>query len=194
MNTKRERREAIEEAIADIKGLLDESVSVESLNQAKIRLMALCEKKALFSSTDFPIPEREIDRTYLVHEEAGGSYALYVNSSLPGQSSAPHDHGGAWAIVAAVVGEETHRLYACEGENGERVKQVSELTVRPGTAVSMLPDGIHAIDARGDAPLLHLHLYGQSFERQSMRRQFDLDAGTVRLFVLEDVGFVEDAR
>lgn len=194
MKTKQLRTEAIEHTINQIRAVLDDGVSVERLNQAKALLMALCERTELFARADFPIPAGQIDRTCLVHEDANGDYALYVNSSLPGQSSPPHDHGGAWAIIAAVEGEETHRLYRCDPELPERVEQVAELTVTPGVAVSMLPDGIHAIEARGTTPLLHLHLYGRSFANQSERRQFDLEAGTVRRFVLTDVGFVADAR
>ena len=38
-----------------------------------------------------------------MHTEPDGSYALYVNASLPGQRSEPYDHGVAWAIVAAIA-------------------------------------------------------------------------------------------
>lgn len=194
MNTKQRRTHAIAKTIADIKLVLDQGPSVERLDRAKERLMRLCEARHLFPRADFPVPEGEISRTYLVHQDADGSYALYVNSSLPGQSSQPHDHGGAWAIVAAVEGEETHRLYATDAQAPERVQQIGALTVKPGTAVSLRPDGIHAIEAHGTTPLLHLHLYATAFERQAARRQFDLEAGTVHRFVLDDIGSIEDAR
>ena len=100
----------------------------------------------------------------------------------------------AWAIVAAIEGEETHKLYQETAKGAQTIEQVAELTVQPGTAVSMLPGGIHAIEANGTTPLLHLHLYGCMFEQQSERRQFDLESGTVRTFRLEDVGFVTDVR
>ena len=120
-----------------------------------------------------------------------------MNSGKPGQSSPPHNHGGTWAIVAAVEGEETHRLYVDESQETESdiasIRQVTELIVKPGEAVSMMPDGIHSIHA-GDNPLLHLHLYGKRFSSQSQRNEYDLDSGTVRRFVLEDLGYIEDAR
>ena len=194
MSTQSERLNAIRDTIASIKARLDEEVSVPRLEEAKVLLMQLCERRELFPRADFPIPEGRVDTTYLIHAEPDERYALYVNSSQPGQSSPPHDHGVAWAIVAAIEGEETHTLYQTDVDNPERAIEVAQLTVRPGVAVSMLPQGIHAIEARGTTPLLHLHLYGCVFERQARRRQFDLESGTKREFVLEDVGFVVDAR
>lgn len=74
------------------------------------------------------------------------------------------------------------------------LKLKGELDVRPGMAVSMLPDGIHSIHALSDQPLLHLHLYGWGFPQQGEREEFDLETGKVYRFHLEDMGFIEDAR
>ena len=195
MNVKARREAAILDCIANIKEVFQEGVTVPALEEAKKHLMALCEERALFPRSDFPVPDEvEIERTSLIYQDNDGSYALYVNSSRPGQTSRPHDHGGSWAIVAAIEGEETHRLYRHDGADIGGLHQVTELVVRPGTAVSLLPDGIHAIDAESSEPLLHLHLYGQGFAQQGERREFERETGKVHRFRLEDLGFIEDAR
>ena len=196
MNVKSMRIEAVGNAILEIEEIMRDGVNVSALEAAKKVLMKLCGRSELFPRDEFPIPDADqTERTFLIHENPNGEYALYVNSGAPGQSSPPHDHGGSWAIVAAVDGEETHRLYVDETNANEsaKIRKVADITVKPGTAVSMLPDGIHSIHA-GHTPLLHLHLYGKGFPLQSERKEYDLEAGTVRRFVLEDIGFIEDAR
>lgn len=195
MTMKIERDAAIRDCITKIKEVFGAGVTVSALEEAKKHLMALCEQRSLFPRSDFPVPDEvEVERTSLIYQDDDGSYALYVNSSRPGQSSWPHDHGGSWALVAAVEGEETHRLYVHDGSDVGGLRQAAELTVQPGTAVSLMPDGIHAIEAESSEPLLHLHLYGQGFPQQGERREFDPETGKVHRFHLEDLGFIEDAR
>ncbi len=198
MSTKTARRQAVQGAIGQIKDIMAAGVTVETLEAAKAVLMALCDKAALFPRDDFPLPgDGETERTFLIHEDADGGFALYVNSGLPGQTARPHDHGGSWAIVAAIDGKERHRLYLEDkegaGSGAENLRQMAEIVVRPGTAVSLLPEGIHSIHAE-NTPLLHLHLYGKGFPHQEERREFDLESGTVHRFKLEDMAFIEDAR
>ena len=199
MTTKTLRNKAIKNTITQIEKILADRIDVSNLEAAKQQLMNLCAKSELFPREDFPVPDKGLtERTFLVYENNDGSYALYVNSGASGQSSPPHNHGGSWAIVAAISGEETHRLYVEDtnidsAKETSNIRQVAELTVNPGTAVSMMPEGIHSIHA-GDKPLLHLHLYGKSFQTQSERKEFNLESGEFRRFVLEDIGFIEDAR
>ncbi|MEM7254141.1 MAG: cysteine dioxygenase family protein [Pseudomonadota bacterium] len=193
MTIKHQRTEHVAQSIEAIKAILRPGVTLERLHSAKAVLMALCARKTLFPRAEFPVPTpEEIDRTFLIYQEPNGGYALYVNSALTGQRSAPHDHGGSWAIVAAIEGEEIHHLYEARPE--DRLRELDPVVVKPGTAVALMPQGIHAIQAVAEEPLLHLHLYGAAFEHQTERRVFDLESGTVRRFVLDDVGFVEDAR
>ena len=199
MNTKAERQVAITETIQHIKRVLSKELSVNSMRQAEAIMLGLASKNALFPRSDFPVPtKQQIDRTFLIHEEENGEYALYVNSSLPGQQSPPHDHGNSWAIVVAVEGEEVHRVYDIEISNADadmaNIKQASETVVKPGHAISLMPKDVHSIHAVSDKPLLHLHLYGKSFAYQNQRNEFDLETGKVKRFVLEDIGFIEDAR
>ncbi len=193
------RRKEIEYSISKIKNVMRDGINIENLNQAKTILLHLASKSDLFQWADFPLPSNgETYRTFLVYQEDAGGNSLYVNSSLPGQQSSPHDHGGAWVIVASVEGEELHRVYKPNFNDGEsdmpRISLSGEILVKPGTAISLLPDGIHSIHAESNEPLLHLHLYSKGFEFQGEKNQYNLDTGGVKRFKLEDVGIIEDAR
>ncbi len=199
MDLKERRNHAVAETIGNIREALADGPTVASLEKAKPMLMSLCARTELFPRTDFPLPEGdETERTFLIHEDENGEFALYVNSGLPGQTYRPHDHGGSWAIVAAVSGMEKHRLYRKRhggtDSAGPPIEQVGEIDVQPGAAVSMLPEGIHSIHALGQEPLLHLHLYGRRFADQSKRSEYDLETNTVHRFILETSFEIEDAR
>jgi predicted metal-dependent enzyme (double-stranded beta helix superfamily) len=189
------RRAAVAETIARIRGHLDAHVDVEALEAAKAELLALCERRDLFDFDAFPLPQDGSNEiTYLIHCEPDGRYALYVNSGMPAQTYRPHNHGGAWAIIAGVEGEEDHDLYTETGDPAAPLRKSATLPVAPGKAVSMLPDGIHAIRASGGDPLLHLHLYAYPFESQGDRTEWDPDTHAPVTFKLEDVGILIDAR
>ena len=191
MTVKTERDAAVAATIAEIRDELHRDGTTSGLERAKAAMLGLACRTALFPRSDFPVPgEGQTERTFLLHEDEDGRYALYVNSGRAGQQSCPHDHGGTWAIVVAVEGKEAHRLYSDKEGSPHLIKEV---TVCPGTGVLLESDAIHSIHA-GKEPLLHLHLYGLSFARQGRRKAYDLEAGTLREFVLEDVGFIEDAR
>ena len=193
MSVKQEREQAIKSSIGRVRQILAGGENVESINLAKLELIDLCSKSYLFPRSDFPVPdEKQVERFFLVHEDDNGEYALYVNSALPCQTYRPHDHGGSWAIIAAIEGEEKHGLYRETSANN--VELVNEIVVKPGTAVSMLADGIHSIAAQGETPLLHLHFYGKSFSNQGERAEYDLERGVAERFVMQDLDYVEDAR
>ena len=184
-----ERSNAIAATMSDIAKTMDNDVSEVSLAKAREQLMALAARPDLFDEASFPLPTDTTDRTFLVHQ-TDGKLALYVCTSKPGLEYTAHDHGGSWAVIAAVSGAETHRFYSVVCGVPEVIDQV---VCEPGTAVSMLPDGIHSIHA-GNEPLLHLHLYGLAFENQTERREFDLETGEERRFHLENFTFIEDRR
>ena len=186
------RQAEISSAIDAIRANLSKGVSVETLNRAKAELMALAMRADLFSFEAYPLPtDDKPDNTYLIHCDDDGAYALYVNAGLPEQSYPPHDHGGAWAIVAGVTGKERHGVYV---RNGETATAAGQVLGEPGTAISMLPDGIHSINAEGPDALLHLHLYATTFETQGIRSQYDLESGSRRQFKFEDTETILDAR
>ena len=192
MDRKQERDSAVAGLAARVEDALRGGVTESGLETAKQAMLDLAARRDLFVCDEFAPPDDgRMDRTILIYEQEPGGMALYVNSSWPGQTASPHDHGGAWAIVAGVDGEETHRTYEADGDTA---RQTGEVVVRPGTAIVLGPDGIHSIHATSDKPLLHLHLYGAGFEHQQERRAFDMENGTVRRFSLDDVGFIEDGR
>ncbi len=193
------RRQAITATLGHVRAALADGPTDAALSEARAHMLALAEQKELFPRTDFPLPEGgKTERTFLIHEDDDGSFALYVNSGLPGQTYRPHDHGGAWAIVVAVEGDESHRVYrrvddgAVDGR-GE-VEVVDEIEVTPGSGICLGEDGIHSIHALGSEPLLHLHLYGRGFGHQSQRTEYDMEAGTTHAFKIKRLDFIEDAR
>ena len=193
-----ERVQAIAAAIADIREILAAGVSDQSLSDAKTRLVALARRAELFPRADFPLPrDGETDRTFRLREDPDGALALYVNSGVAGQTTRPHDHGGAWAIVVGVEGREQHKLYRRSDDQSRpgigRLEVAEEVEVAPGSGVVLGPEGIHSIHATAPEPLLHLHLYGFAFEKQSTRKEYDLAAGSYRAYTLDDTGFIEDA-
>ena len=194
MGIAQERRQAIKETAEKILSIIGDAPSVARMEQAKPHLMALAARKDLFPAQDFPAPQGETtDRTYLIYDNADGA-ALYAIAAIPGMTYRPHDHGGSWAMIAAVQGQEKHYLYQVDPAAPATPVLKDTLTCEPGTAVSLLPDGIHAIEGVGTEPLLHLHFYGTRFEDQGDRTEYDLAGGRTDVFRIEAFGFIEDKR
>ena len=188
------RSEAIGSTVAAMKAALASGVDTGTLRDAKAHLLDLAARDELFPFSAFPLPEGDaVERTYLLHQEAGGGIALYVNAAGAAQSYGPHDHGNSWAIVVAVRGREKHCFYKRrdDGKVAGRaeIEETGSLVVEPGTGIAMVPGAIHAIEAFETAPLLHLHCYARPFESMANRREFDLAAGTYRYN--NDVGVIE---
>ncbi|MEM7428420.1 MAG: cysteine dioxygenase family protein [Pseudomonadota bacterium] len=193
------RREAIRNTLEHVRSALASGPSENALADAHDYTLALAGRRELFPREDFPLPEGgSTERTFLIHEDDGGGYALYVNSGLPGQTYRPHNHGGAWAIVVAVEGDERHRVYRRVDDGSEdgrgEVEVIEEIDVTPGSGICLAEDGIHSIHALGAEPLLHLHLYGKGFAHQAQRTEFDMEAGTTHAFKITRLDFIEDAR
>lgn len=199
MSVAEARREAINKTLEQVRSAMASGATQSSMDSARSQMLALAARRDLFPRSDFPLPEEgSTERTFLIHEDEDGGYALYVNSGVPGQTYRPHDHGGAWAIVVAVEGDERHRVYrriddgSVEGK-GE-VEVIDEIDVTPGQGICLGEDGIHSIHALGTEPLLHLHLYGKGFGHQSRRTEYDMEAGTTHAFKITRLDFIEDAR
>lgn len=199
IDVRKQRTSEIEAAIEDVRQILAPGVTGESLAEAKSRMVRLASRTALFPRSDFPLPEDgKVDRLFRLRQDSNGSFALYVNSGVSGQTTRPHDHGGSWAIIVGVEGREEHRLYrrtdSGDGPPGVGAVEVVEVVeVAPGNGVAMGPDGIHSIHANSPDPLMHLHLYGDSFEQQLARKEYNTDTGTYDAFQIGDYGFIEDA-
>ena len=199
MSVTEQRRSAIAEALKGVRAALADGPTEAALDRARTQMLGLAERKDLFPRSDFPLPEGgKNERTFLIHEDDDGRFALYVNSGLKGQTYRPHNHGDAWAIVVAVEGDERHRVYRRVDDGSQdgrgEVEVVDEIDVTPGQGICLGEGGIHSIHALGEAPLLHLHLYGKRFADQDTRTEFDMENGTTHAFKLRRLDFIEDAR
>jgi predicted metal-dependent enzyme (double-stranded beta helix superfamily) len=73
-----------------------------------------------------------------------------------GRRTPPHDHG-TWATILLLSGEEKNTLY--RRDNGA-LRQASQVTLAPGSILSMRADTVHVAECLGDAPAIGLHVYG----------------------------------
>lgn len=183
------RESVIERTVTKIRSILSTGITPENMTTAGKALAELTHYPELFSRKDFPLPTGgKTDETYLLHQDDYDGYALYINSGLPGTSFRPHDHGSIWAMIASIEGTETHTLYTRVDDGSDNNK--AELTVDreidlvPGGVVTMLPPDIHSIQAVGDDPILHFHMYQKAFHLQEGRTDYDLEKGIA--FQVED--------
>ncbi|MGZ0105903.1 cysteine dioxygenase [Achromobacter sp. KK8] len=178
-----ERRQRVQDTLADIRGLLAAApLTRDLLAQITGRLEQLAQQRALFPAAEFPPPAPgqgvgASTRYRLNPDAAAGEPALYLNSINPGKTTLPHNHT-TWAVIVALSGQELNRVYR-RSDDGSRpgratLEQVREVVVQPGQPVSFLPDDIHSIHVTGDEPTLHFHLYGQPLETLSGRIGIDL--------------------
>ncbi|MCY4218267.1 MAG: hypothetical protein OXE56_03210 [Gammaproteobacteria bacterium] len=175
--------------------LSKEGINTNSIEKAKGELLKLCEQPELFPRDDFPVPPAgQSELFFHVYEDPIQEYSLYVYSALCGKAYRPHNHGNSWAIIAAIEGAEKHSLYKQTGYSS--ANWIADIIVQPGTAVSLLPGGIHAIESVGNSPLLHLHFYGKSFEIQGERVEFDKKTGRSYHLTLDDnnLSYIIDAK
>lgn len=183
-----ERRQRVQDTLADIRGLLAAApLTRDLLAQITGRLEQLAQQRALFPAAEFPPPAPgqgvgASTRYRLNPDDAAGEPALYLNSINPGKTTLPHNHT-TWAVIVALSGQELNRVYrrSDDGSQAGRatLEQVREVVVQPGQSVSFLPDDIHSIHVTGDAPTLHFHLYGQPLETLSGRIGIDLATGEI---------------
>jgi hypothetical protein len=79
------------------------------------------------------------------------------------------------------AGEHNH-LYQHTDDGTQAGHAVLQATgtveVSPRSGIALLPDDIHAVEIRGDAPIRHLHLYGRSLETLNERIRFDTEKQT----------------
>ena len=150
-------------------------VTREALDAIMAELQALAAQESLFPSAEFPPPPagEKGSRRYLLHEDPGGRFALYLNALNPGNETRPHDHT-TWAVVVAVDGEELNKVYA-RRDGGLEV--VREVVVKPGTGIALMPEDIHSIHTQGTVPTRHLHMYGLALEKLDNRMAYDPATG-----------------
>lgn len=186
MSAREARSVAVSAAVDRIRGIeTSQGVTRPALDAIMAELHALAAREELFPSGEFPPPPagEKGSRRYLLHEDPGNRFALYLNALNPGNETKPHDHT-TWAVVVAVAGQELNRVYARtdDGSDPDRceLKLVREVVVQPGTGIALMPEDIHSIHTQGTQPTRHLHMYGLALEKLDDRRAFDPDTGEVK--------------
>ena len=162
----------------------EHGVTRPALERIRAELLKLAAQEHLFPSTNFPPPpngEKGSNR-YLLQEDPGNRFALYMNALNPGNSTKPHDHT-TWAVVVAVDGQELNKVYERTDDGADpdkcalRVRE--EVMVEPGRGIRQMPDDIHSIHTTGDVPTRHLHMYGLALEKLDNRKGYDPETGAV---------------
>ena len=178
-----ERERAVAACIDDVKRIIGaQGVTRGALERVKGRLLALAERRDLFSFAQLPLLHQG-STMHLLSEDEDHGFALYAVAAHSESETPPHDHT-TWAVVVGVEGAELNRHWRRVDDGpvaGEgRLEESGVTVVEPGTGVALMPDDIHSIERVGDAPMLHFHLYGRSIEHLPERKQFDQAAGTYR--------------
>ncbi len=179
------RAAAVASAVDRIRAIeAGQGVTRPALAAIRDELYRLAAQEHLFPSAHFPPPpngEKGSNR-YLLQEDQGGRFALYMNALNPGNETKPHDHT-TWAVVVAVDGQELNRVYdrLDDGTDPARcdVRLREEVMVEPGTGICLMPEDIHSIHTTGARPTRHLHMYGLALERLDDRKAYDPATGTV---------------
>jgi predicted metal-dependent enzyme (double-stranded beta helix superfamily) len=161
-----------------------QGVTRPSLEAIRAELLKLAAQEHLFPSANFPPPpngEKGSNR-YLLQEDPGNRFALYLNALNPGKSTKPHDHT-TWAVVVAVDGQELNKVYERTDDGSDpaacalRIRE--EVMVEPGRGICLMPEDIHSIHTTGSVPTRHLHMYGLALEKLDNRKGYDPETGAV---------------
>ncbi len=179
------RTAAVSAAIDRIRAIEAEmGVTRPALERIRAELLQLAAQEHLFPSHAFPPPAPGVKgaQRYLLQEDPGHLFALYLNALNPGNETKPHDHT-TWAVVVAVEGQELNRVYdrLDDGSDPGRceLRLREEIMVEPGRGICLMPEDIHSIHTRGERPTRHLHMYGLALEKLDDRKAYDAEAGTV---------------
>jgi predicted metal-dependent enzyme (double-stranded beta helix superfamily) len=162
----------------------EQGVTRPALEKIREELLKLAAQEHLFPSHVFPPPAPGVKgaQRYLLQEDPGHLFALYLNALNPGNETKPHDHT-TWAVVVAVEGQELNRVYdrLDDGSDPGRceLRLREEIMVEPGRGICLMPEDIHSIHTRGERPTRHLHMYGLALEKLDDRKAYDAEAGTV---------------
>ncbi len=156
-------------------------VTREALEAIKPALVALASRSELFPQEHFAIGAGRTGAIYHLAEDADGAFAMYGSAAIPGGRQPPHNHT-TWAVISGVRGEE-HNVFYRRSDDGAvdgvgALEKTHEDTVKRGNAVALMPEDFHTIQAMGERPRLHLHLYGRTLEDLPGRVGFESPEGT----------------
>lgn len=174
-----ERRAHVAETVERVRQIESaHGVTRDALRKIETELIALSQEKYLFSAEHFPNPEPGSPaRLYLLSEDDGGRFPLYLTCALPGGAVRPHNHG-TWAVVAGLDGCEENSFFKCVSGGTDpgpaKISLIEKVRVHDGESIALLPDDIHSVATPGEIPRRHFHMYGLSLERLSKRLAYDM--------------------
>jgi predicted metal-dependent enzyme (double-stranded beta helix superfamily) len=177
------RKELVSACMNDIRRIIsEEGVNRAALARVKDVLLSMTEHKDLFGESEYPAPKpEEFARIYLLSEDPGEVYSLYLVSALPPGKSPVHDHN-TWAVIAGLDGAEENTIYKRLDDGSVEGKAIVEedykVVLGDGDGVAFMPEDIHSILNVSDIPTRHFHLYGKGFDQQKGRVAFNLEKGT----------------
>jgi predicted metal-dependent enzyme (double-stranded beta helix superfamily) len=184
------RRAAVAAAVAEVREIeRRDGVNRASLERIRQRLASLAARKDLFTEKDFPPPApggKLKSCLYRVAEDADHRFALYVNASLGGHNTPPHNHT-TWAVIVGVSGAELNRFYERDGGG---VREKGQYVVEQGTGVCFMPEDLHSIHIL--APLVNFHMYGLGLDQLHSREYYKAEEGIWKVFPAH--GDIREAR
>jgi len=166
-----------------IKSIIEsQGVNRDALEEVKDIVTSMTSETEMFGDSEFPTPtSEEVAKIYLLSDEDGGEFSLYLISVLPVGPSPIHDHG-TFAVIAGLDGDEENTIYKRLDDGSEEGKASLEVdhkvTLKSGDAIAFMPEDIHRICVISEKPTRHFHLYGKGFEQQTDRLEFDIKKGT----------------
>jgi predicted metal-dependent enzyme (double-stranded beta helix superfamily) len=164
-----------------------DGVTRPALEKIRAELLGLAAQEHLFPSHTFPPPAdgQKGSNRYLLQEDPGNRFALYMNALNPGNTTKPHDHT-TWAVVVAVDGQELNKVYERSDDGADpdkcQIRLREEVMVEPGRGICLMPEDIHSIHTTGARPTRHLHMYGLALEKLDNRKAYDMETGAVTLY------------
>lgn len=182
MSIAQQRQSAVGDTIESIRNIVDKGgVTRTSLAQVLPLVENLAAQTEFWGEADYPPPEaNERQARYLISEDPGQTFALYLNVMRPGKRIPPHNHT-TWACVAGVTGVEFNDVYTRTDDGSEpgvgTLEHDRTVEVGPRHGIALLPDDIHSVEIRGESIIRHLHMYGRSLETLTERLTFDLETG-----------------
>ncbi|MET0182478.1 MAG: hypothetical protein ABW199_06295 [Caulobacterales bacterium] len=167
----KQRAEAYLEAANEVRAIEDEQrPESERLEKITTVLLDLARRSELFPIHAFPRTPGTPGGLFRLAEFPDRKGTIYMSLGFTGRTQTPHRHAS-WAIVAGVSGgTETNTLYDFEKDdsapNAARLHRRGEFVVGPGQAVSIETGVYHTINVVSDTPVLHLHAYGLSVDKE----------------------------
>ena len=179
------RKELVSNSMDQIKDIINtKGVNRDVLEEIKFIVTSMTSEIEMFGDAEFPTPKpEEVAKIYLLSDEEGGDFSLYLISVLPVGPSPIHDHG-TFAVIAGLDGDEENTIYK-RLDDGSEVGKASlevdrKVILKSGDAIAFMPEDIHRICVVSEAPTRHFHLYGKGFEQQTNRLEFNIKDGTTK--------------